>query len=221
MKKILVLTVLITVFFSCYDGPPPPKRVLLDVPYFPWLAHGYCAIACIQMWALYDGIAVTQNEIEAYTGTYPNPFEVANAISIFTGSYGWIEYEDAILIDQAQDLCISYSVACIEDRCPSIMPFERGDHSVITIGYKWTQTSAGFPLAEYMDYHDPNPNEGGGLRLPGNVLKTLFLPTEQGYYFVIVGFGFHVNVGRIGYAAFLDAGGTYLGGPSIYYPQGY
>ena len=217
MKKIFVLTVLLFVLISCYDGPPP-KRVFLDVPYFPWLAQGYCAIACIQMWAAFDGIGVTQDEIASYIGTYPNPFEVVNAVNVFTNSFGWLEYEDAILNAQAQDLCISYSIACIEDHCPSIMPFEAGNHGVLTIGYKWTQTPAGFPMADYMDYHDPNPVEGGYLRLPGNTLKVLFQPA-QGYYFVIVGYRFYVDAGRIGYAAFLDAGGTYRGGPAIYYPQ--
>lgn len=217
MKKIVLLAAVLTCFFSCPGELP--NRITLNVPYYPWLADGYCAIACIQMWGAYDGIFTSQSEIANAIGTWPNPYQVANGVNMYTNSVGWLEFESAYN-PYNQDLCIAYSIASVQDSCPSIMPFYGGQevHSILAIGFQWHEDGAGTPIAEYITYHDPDSVLGPSIEISGSRLKSRFLPSN-GYYFTIVGRQDHIDSGIGGYNAFCEAGGTYYGAPPDYRPN--
>jgi hypothetical protein len=174
------------------------------------------AIACIQMWGAYDHRYVAQSEIAASVGAFTTPYDIAMGVSEFTDSTGWLEWTDANSAYN-QDLCVAYSIACVKDKVPSIMPFY-GDHAVLSIGYQSHADEIGTPIADNMTYHDPDPIQGGNLNIIGPLLKERFQPTN-GLYWVVVGYRWHVYDGRDGYNAFLEAGGTYYGGPLNYHPE--
>jgi hypothetical protein len=213
MRKILLLCFIFTVFFiTCNDGNPPVYQKILNIPYCAQEQYNYCAAACIQMWAQYDGQNYSQSEIASSIGAPSSPYSVANAVSFYTNSDGWLE---PVVLDTSvtQNECISYSIASIVDCCPSIIPFNDGEHAVIARGYDWHEE--GFtPVADILYYHDPNPAMGGYLDLPANELKQYYFTRSNGYYYVIVGFRTHVSSGSIGYTAFREAGGTYYGAPN-------
>jgi hypothetical protein len=217
MKKIVLLTFVLTCFLGCFEEPP--NSILLSVPYYSWLCEGYCAMACIQMWAAYTGRSVQQDEIASTIGgAWPSPDQVVTGVNIFTNSIGWLEFESAYN-PYHQDVCIAYSIASIQDSCPSIMPFYGGmdSHGILAIGFQWHEDGIGTPIADFMTYHDPNPNYGNNIEITGATLKQYFLPCN-GYYFVIVGRRFYINLGLEGYNAFSAAGGTYYGAGPDYEP---
>ncbi len=128
MRKFLILVAILIMFIGCFENPP--NRVLLNVPYHQWLEEGYCTIACIQMWADYDGHYVNQGPIADAIGTWPNPNEIVLGVNLFTNSFGWLEFTEGP-DDFNQDSCIAFSIACVNDNCPSIMPFNAGMHGVL------------------------------------------------------------------------------------------
>jgi len=216
MRKVLFLIVLIGFFVGCYDDPPD-NIVQLNVPYYAWDTDGYCSVACIQMWAAYDGYCISQSVISSYVGIPTTPEKTASGICQFTNAVGYVEWEPD-LGNYYQDLCISYSIASVEDRCPSIMPFNQGNHAIITVGYQYHIDGGGVPIADNMTFHDPDPNQGDNLNITAANLKIRFEPSN-GYYFVVVGFNVYVNIGIDGYNSFLMAGGTFYGGPVNYFPE--
>jgi hypothetical protein len=59
MKKCIIKMVVVIAVFaiilplaSCFDGPWTDIR---NAPYRSQIQDNYCAVACIQMWALFDG----------------------------------------------------------------------------------------------------------------------------------------------------------------------
>jgi hypothetical protein len=65
-RGILVAT-LCLINLNCYT-PDPEKIINLNVPYHQQVCSNWCGLACIQMWADFDNINVTQQEIANYIG---------------------------------------------------------------------------------------------------------------------------------------------------------
>jgi len=215
----LVVTVfcLMLSTFSCFDGPW--TDTLENVPYCPQERYNYCAIACIQMWAWYQGYTnVTQPQIANYIGVttfgaYPDM--IVQGIERFTASLGFlVEYKNTNL---GQDCCIAACIAAIKDFTPSIMPFYGGTHGVLVIGYTWHYENK-IRIADDMEYHDPNPEMGPNKNLTPIGLKTGAFWTVKNKYMAIVGRRLQLRNGLDGYNTFIAEGGTFYGGPSNYNP---
>jgi hypothetical protein len=219
-KKILFLSVVLVMIIGCLpDGDPPVYHRDLNVPYRAWEVYDYCTVACIQMWGLYDGLSYQQDVIANYIGAPTTPNDAETGVGMFTRCIGFLEVEPAYGGFQ-QDLCIAYSIACVDnEREPSIMPFYGGAHAILAKGFDWHRNQYLTPIADFMRYHDPNPAQGGYLEMTGTQLKQRFSPAN-GYYFVITGMRFAWQWGLTGLLAFLDEGGTYYGGPLNYDPSG-
>lgn len=209
LKKIMFCLIISSIIFpytGCDDEPPPYR--ILPVPFFWAEEENYCTVACIKMWAHYDGNTnVGQPEIASYVGVPTLPDKAVNGVNHFTNSDGWMQWEP--YSKYGQELCIAYSIACVEDKCPSIIPVYGGTHAILAIGFKWHKNAMGTPIADFLAYHDPDVGEG--LEMPGDQLYgDYFLPVQLRYY-VIVGARRHVTQGAIGLADFKAAGGTYYG----------
>jgi hypothetical protein len=205
----LIISSIILPYTGCDNGEDPPYYRVLPVPYFAVQTPGagYCAVACIQMWGHYDKKYYSQDEIAIYVGIPTLPDDAVDGVNRFTNSDGWIEWEPDT--KRGQELTIAYSIACVFDGCPSIVPFDGGTHAVLAIGYKYHRNTMDIPIADFLTYHDPDV--GGNLEMTGAELYGIrFLPVQSRYY-VIVGARRHVTMGANGLAEFKAAGGTYYG----------
>lgn len=213
--RLSVVMVCVLILFGC---PTLKKDFKLQIPFMYAESENYCAVACIQMWAWYDGNTFfTQDEIAQDLGAPTSLSMTEWGVNLFTNSIGWTEIRPAS--NYSQDLCITASVESYKQDCPSIMPFYGGQHGVLTTGYKYHDDQDGRPIADAMYYHDPMPGVGGAhLCLSAEVLKEGFYTPVQGYYYVIVGDRMFAASAVDAYDAFLDAGGTYYGGPTNYNP---
>jgi hypothetical protein len=218
MKKMILLLLVFVFLINCDDDNSPPNySVSLNVPYYAWIGQNYCTVACIQMWGAYDGVYVDQATIASDVGAPTNPYDAAHGVDLYTHSIGFVEMEEAIS-ESKQDLCIAYSIACVDDTVPSIIPFNSGLHAILANGFDWHPETDGRPIADYMRYHDPDPNYGPNLEIPGSYLKSQFTPAN-GMYYVVTGMRLYGDWGLSGYAAFLMKNGTYYGGPALYNPS--
>jgi Peptidase_C39 like family len=216
MKKILLLLLVFVFLINCDDDNSPPNyHVDLNVPYYAWIGPNYCTVACIQMWAAYDGVYVDQATIASDVGAPTNPYDAAHGVDLYTHSIGIVDMEEATS-ESKQDLCIAYSIACVNDKVPSIIPFYNGQHAILAKGFDWHDEEV--PIADYMRYHDPDPSYGPSLEVTGSYLKSRFTPAS-GMYYVITGISLHADWGLIGYAAFIMEKGTFYGGPVNYNPS--
>jgi hypothetical protein len=134
---------------------------------------------------------------------------------MFTYSIGFLEMEEATS-ESKQDLCIAYSIACVEDHVPSIIPFNKGRHAVLAKGFDWHPEDR--PIADFMRYHDPDDPDHPNLEITGGYLKSQFTPAN-GMYYVITGMKLYGDWGLTGYAQFIIRNGTYYGGPVNYNPE--
>jgi hypothetical protein len=91
MKVFLIIICAISLMqFICSSGEPD-KNINLPVPYHQQVFSNYCGIACIQMWAEYNGICVSQQEIAAYLGIgceFVSPYLLDLGVANFTASQG-------------------------------------------------------------------------------------------------------------------------------------
>ncbi|NIO81238.1 MAG: hypothetical protein GTN53_09735 [Candidatus Aminicenantes bacterium] len=208
-KKVLFwLIIIYIVLFYTGCGSEPPYYRVLPVPFFWAEGYQWCTVACIQMWAHYDGNThVGQAEIASYVGVPTLPDDAVNGVNYFTDSAGWMEWEPDT--KYGQELTIASSIACVDDRCPSIIPVHGGTHAILAIGFKWHRNAMGTPIADFMTSHDPD--QGERLEMTGDrLMNHYFLPVQSRYY-VIVGARWHVTRGASGLADYKAAGGTYYG----------
>ena len=220
----LVLTVFCLIFFTiaCFDGPY--TDVLPNVPYRSQEHSNYCAVACIQMWAWYDGNYVTQTQIADYIGLEPLGADVTatlTGIEHFTNSFGFlVMYDDTNI---GQDYCIASCIASVKDFTPSIMPFSGGIHGVLVIGFTWHYNEDDIRVADEMVYHDPDPSYGAYQKVTADALKIgRFWPIlTNNRYMVFVGRRSLWKNGVSGYNTFIAEGGTFYGGPAVYNPLTY
>jgi hypothetical protein len=202
--------------FICSSGEPE-KNINLPVPYHQQVCSNYCGIACIQMWAEYDGICVSQQEIAAYLGIggeLVSPYFLDLGVANFTASQGYLEFRPFTELDAQGDL-IGATICGIKEYIPSIMPFY-GNHAVLIKGYKWHEDAYGRPIADKAYYNDPRYGEN--LTITAGNLEVTFIPCPINYW-VIVGYPSLVPEGREGYNVFILEGGTYYGGSSNRDPQ--
>ncbi|MCX6580874.1 MAG: hypothetical protein NT166_11915 [Candidatus Aminicenantes bacterium] len=216
MKVFLIIICAISLMqFICSSGEPD-KNINLPVPYHQQVFSNYCGIACIQMWAEYNGICVSQQEIAAYLGIgceFVSPYLLDQGVANFTGSQGYLAI-GSIFDPDAQGNLIGATISGIKEYIPAIMPFN-GNHAVLIKGYKWHEDANGRPIADKAYYHDPDdlPNQ----IITAGELESTFVARPS--YWVIVGYPSLVPEGREGYNVFILEGGTYYGGSSNRDPQ--
>lgn len=221
MMKTKILLIIIAGLFliqwTCHYGTGnPPFYENLWVPYHQQECENWCGIACIQMWADRDGVLVNQGEIATYLGVgnqKASPFHLEMGVGAYTSAPGWLEIRGWYDLGAKGDLVAS-SITGIKHGYPSIMPFYGGEHAVIIKGYEWREVDEK-PVAISCWYHDPNGFNNW--RISASILSRYF---ECGIYdyWVIVGFRDFVWEGMAGHQAFIEAGGTYYGGPQTYDP---
>ncbi|NIM16125.1 MAG: hypothetical protein GTO45_29330 [Candidatus Aminicenantes bacterium] len=222
MMKTKILLIIITGLFliqwTCTTGEPkPPYVVNLPVPFHQQECGNWCGIACIQMWADFDGWLVTQAEIASYLGIvgnlYASPYDLERGVGAYTASPGWLERREW---DEpgGQGELVAASITGIKYGVPSIMPFGGGTHAVLIKGYEWREEDD-IPIALACWYHDPNGIVNR--KISAAQLSNYFdcFPAD---YWVIVGDYDFVLEGINGHFAFIAAGGTYYGGPQTYDP---
>ena len=224
LRRILVVigTALIcmNITFQCSVSSDPPDWVIdLQVPYHYQLYCNYCGIACVQMWAHFDGWEVAQDSIASYVGITPgsyaaNPYQLERAVGAYTGAYGYLERRE-FWEPGAQGDLISSTIEGLKYCVPSIMPFS-GNHAVLIKGSEWNEKTDGSPLAKRIYLHDPNnlPSQN----ISADELTRRFIPCPFDYW-VIVGWEDFILNGIIGHDTFVLMGGTYYGGPSYYNPK--
>jgi hypothetical protein len=216
-RGIFVVT-LCLINLHCYT-PDPEKLINLNVPYHQQVCSNWCGLACVQMWADFDYINVTQQEIASYIGIdgndTANAFELLIGVGAFTCSAGHVETRDSFEPGSQGDL-ISATIYAIQDSVPSIMPFFT-DHAVLIKGYKWREDESGKPFALNVWYHDPNGF--ANRNCSGGSLRSYFMPCPFDYW-VLVGDYYYIDEGIDGHDAFVMEWGTYYGGPAYYNPKG-
>lgn len=227
MKKhvlqMIVLIAIILPVLSCFDGPWTDIRG--PVPYREQIQNNYCAVACIQMWAMYDGADeseipqdfIADNMDINYYSSGVEPEKIEDAVDMFTNAYGYMKIASST--NYGQDQCIAGCIASIKDFTLSIVPFNRGTHAVLAFGYKW-HYDAGVRVADKMYYHDPDGDAGADLVVYAHTLKfQKFLPdSRRGYYWTIIARRKNSTDGDNGLNIFINEGGTFYGGPSTYDP---
>jgi hypothetical protein len=175
------------------------------------------------MWAIFDGAddsQITQDFIADNThfGQYGDgliPEDIASGVDMFTNSNGYLLQSPSNNI--GQDECIAACIASIKDFRLAIVPFYRGLHTVLAIGYKWHYEN-GKRIADKMFYHDPAVGPSidiNAIDLKVNRFKPLYTPP---CYWVVVGRSKNYSDGQLGYREFLAGKGTFYGGPSVYNP---
>lgn len=222
-----VLVFITVLMMGCFTSNPPPYDVWLSVPYHEAEEPNYCAVACIQMWAEYLSIFVTQDEIAAVfphgisSGGYL-PDDVAIAASIIIN-------RDIRVIEDcywwnpgAQGDILAIAVQCGRLGRPSIFPFYGGIHSVLATGYDCHEEEPDIPIVDAMFYHDPDPFGGPDCVAAANDLKDYYFTMVQGFYFIIIQRDRYttLRIGQLAHDSFVLSGGNYYGGPSVYNPKG-
>jgi hypothetical protein len=100
VMRVLLISILAVMCMYSYqcnvNSPSPNPMVNLPVPYHGQEQFNYCSVACIQMWAEWDGyMTLTQDEIAQEVGIYgigslANPYDVERAVGIYTNSMGYL-----------------------------------------------------------------------------------------------------------------------------------
>jgi hypothetical protein len=220
MMKTKILLIIVSALFliqwTCTPpAPKPPYVVNLPVPYHQQECENWCGIACIQMWADFDGWLVPQADIASYLGIVGNlkasPYDLEIGVGAYTASPGWLERR-ACYEPGGKGELIAASITGIKYCVPSIMPFY-GDHAVLIKGYEWIDEDQPIALACWL--HDPDGRNNW--KITAGQLDYFFecYPSDN---WVIVGYYDFVLEGIGGHAAFIAAGGTYYGGPPVYDP---
>lgn len=213
---VIIFAYLLFINWSCSTSDPD-YLVNLNVPYHAQECPNWCGIACVQMWADFNGPLVSQQNIANYLGIgggTASPWELEWAVGTYTASEGYLALKEWDAPGAQGDL-IGATICGIDAGIPAIMPF-LGDHAVLIKGHKWSD-STGRPIAKKTFYHDPNnlPNQ----EIYGSSLADRFVPCPWQYW-VIVGWEDFVPIGFDGHIAFILRGGTYYGGPDPYDPKG-
>jgi len=222
--KKLMLTIVIPVLFLINMGCPggdPINEVNLPVAFFEQECLEWCGMACIQMWADWDGHCVTQGEIADYTGVGNDTAtaqELLLGVAYYTASEGYLEqrfyYEHG-----AQGDLISSTVNGVLDYTPSIMPFYRGTHAVLIKGYKYHHDAYSRPIAEKVYYNDPDPFDGGANKNTSGVMLEFYFEPNPFKYWVLLGMEDYVQYGIEGHDEFVLSGGIVYGLPGPYDPK--
>lgn len=213
----IVVTVLL-VLPGCDNSELPFKKIL-NIPYHAQEQTNYCAVACIQMWADYQGFCPEQDDIADYLGASSGglyPHQIVDGVHVFTSSWGFLARRQ--IEPGAQGDLIAGAITGIKRGVPSIMPFEEGIHTVIVRGFEWDEVD-NRPIAEVMYYNDPNPWVAETAIMAFQLETHYFTPAQNEYY-VILASQSEYEDGILGHNNFVLSGGTYYGGPTFYDPKG-
>lgn len=216
--RFIFIIALFLSYFTCSTGEDIPENICLPVPYRAAERANYCAVACIQMWALYDGnTIITQDEIARRVGAPTLPSQVQYGVGLYTDSPGYLFVGAGT--EYYQDRMLSMSVAAFLNNRPTIIPVHEGDHAVIMIGYTYHYVDNNIPIADKFWLRDPNGIERYGARI-AEFKSDWFLPDSLDRLLrIILPASDYVSLGDEGYITFLDMGGSYSGGPTIYEPS--
>lgn len=123
-------------FGSGSDNPSQPSSIALPVPFYSQSAMN-CGPASIEMWAAYDGITTTQQEIANYIGCSPtggaSQQQILSGVQHFTESG-----RDAELTFNSGDgVFFSDEVTSITALVPILPIVNGGLHAVVLIGGQW------------------------------------------------------------------------------------
>ncbi len=206
------LMLLVMLFSICCFLDPPPSKYL-SVPHIQWKYSGWCGAACVQMWAWYEGSTyLTQDQIAPVTGWYgATVYTIANGVTRFTSGNGFAALYNNTY-DQ-QDAAVSAQIASIKNGVPSISIVHDGFHSVIVIGFQWTELSDGTPRADYVKFNDPARTRS--LKVAAWYWKNeYFFPNlASGKYEIVLTNHSYIDEGYEGHQEFKARGGTYYGDP--------
>ena len=206
-----LMFLVVLLFICCFLDPPPSKY--LPVPHITQKYAGWCGAACVQMWAWSEGKTyLTQDMIAPTTGWYGATVEtIANGVTQFTSKTGFAKsYNNT---NDEQDAAVAAQVAAIRSGVPSISIVYNGHHSVIVIGFQWTELSDGTPRADYIKFNDPALTKS--LEISAWNWKTsYFFPNYASYkYEIVLTNHSYVDDGYEGHQEFKVRGGTYYGAP--------
>lgn len=216
--RFIFIIALFLSYFTCSTGEDIPENICLPVPYRAAERANYCAVACIQMWALYDGnTIITQDEIARRVGVPTLPSNIVYGVWLYTNSPGFLFVGNGT--EYFQDRILSMSIAAFQKNRPSIIPVYDGEHAITMIGYKYHTSSDNRPIADKVWFHDPNGLNKYSTSISDfkynwftpdwlNGLLRIILPDDE-----------FVASGDDGYSIFLDLGGSYSGGPTLYEPS--
>lgn len=205
---LMFLAVLLLI--CCFEVP---KSKYLSVTHIGQKYQGWCAAACVQMWAWYEGSTyLTQDEIAPVTGWYGATVDtIANGVTQFTSGAGFSALYSNTW-DQ-QDAAISAQIAAIRSGVPSISIVYDGTHSVIAIGFQWTELSDGTPRADWIKFNDPARSDSRKVAA-WNWKNDYFFPNPaSGKYEIVLTNHSNVVDGYEGHQEFKARGGTYYGDP--------
>jgi hypothetical protein len=157
-------------FGSGSDNASAPSSADLSVPFFSQNSDLYCAPAAIQMWAAYDGVPASQQDIANYIGCTPqggtDPGPAVRGVQHFTTSG-----RDAALLYNGgagdpttlSEEFYSAEITSISALVPLIPLINGGLHAVVLVGGQWhIDTDHNLYVWDSVIYHDP---EGGPSRL--------------------------------------------------------
>ena len=218
-KLAILISVILFLTCSCFD-PPIQKKLTLSVPYHAQTKYNYCAIACIQMWADYKGACPSQEDISIAIPVSPyglNPHEIVKGVKEYTNGYGFLARRD-LGCEGARGDIMGAIYQGIRKNFPSIMFFFDGTHTVLAKGYGW-HDSNGVPVIDSIYFHDPDEYYwGADYAITIADLKFYFTPGANEYYAVIAE-EYLLFKGIQRHDEFVQAGGTYYGGPRYYNPK--
>ena len=218
LKKIIHIIVVVLIVFltGCPIGDPAFK-IDLPVSYFPQEYENWCGLACIQMWADFDGNIVTQGELAVYTGSGYNkvaPQQLVLGVSHFTNSEGYLAVKDGFEAGAKGDL-IGATITGIKNYIPSIMPIYE-EHAILIKGYKWIEDEDDRHIGQKVFFHDPDGRPAQSWTV--GTLETAFMGCPINYW-VIIGRPYFLPDGIDGHDEFVLRHGVYYGGPLVYDPK--
>jgi hypothetical protein len=150
-------------FGSGSTNPSAPSSAVLNVPFFMQQQELSCGPAAIEMWAAYDGVSTTQQEIGSYIGCGANgstsPGQIVAGVQHFTtsGKDAALEYNGGVG-DPATIAGTYYSaeITSITELVPSIPLVNGATHAVVLTGGDWhIDPDSGLYVWDLVAFNDP------------------------------------------------------------------
>jgi len=206
---LMFLAVLLLI--CCFLTPPPSKY--LSVPHITQEYSGWCAAACVQMWAWYEGNTyLRQDEIAPYTGWHgATVYTIASGVTQFTSRTGFAAFY--FNSNDQQDAAIATQVASIRNGVPSISIVYDGTHAVIVIGFQWTELSDGTPRADWVKFNDPARSDSNKISAWYWKNRYFFPNSTSGKYEIVLSSPSYIYDGEDGHQEFKARDGTFYGDP--------
>lgn len=226
-KLLIIMIVLyLTVGHNCncnIDTEPPYEDcVEIALPYCEQDEVWYCAVACTQMWLLYAGIEVSQQDIALIAGTTLNGTSIGGVrdaldwYGVFYVDVG--SYENT---EDGQNRALSDGHVSLSLGEPAIYYIDDGWHAIIWWKYCYCVNEKNSPSGDIIHFNDPW--DGPDVRTY-DWLKDHYKPWDEPYedglrYYNVVDSA-AISISNIAYNEFLKRCGTYYGGPDVYIPEG-